>query len=219
MSDSPARPRPNRRRFTPIALGAGVLGTVLLSLSMTGTLSGFAASITNNTNTAGSGSLVMEEKTTGGTPVTCLSTDGGTVSTNTATCSTINKFGGSMTMVPGGPAVNTPITIKNIGSVAAATFTLTHGTTCTQSNNGAQNGTALDLCAKLNVVITSGAATVFSGTAASLAAAPASAITMPAAPAAGISVPFNIAVSLDPSAGNTYQALAASLPLTWAFAS
>ncbi|MHA7304225.1 hypothetical protein ACX80E_03110 [Arthrobacter sp. TMN-49] len=219
MSDNAARPRLRRRRFTPIALIAGLAGTVLLSLSLTGTLSGFAASITNNTNTAGSGALVMQEQSTGGPVVTCLSTDGGTVSTNSASCSTINKFGGSMTMVPGGPAVNTAITIKNIGSLAAKTFTLTPGATCTQSLNGAQNGTATDLCAKLNIVITSGATTVFSGTAASLAGALPAAFTMPAAPAAGVSIPFNFAVTLDASAGNTYQGLAASLPLTWAFAS
>ncbi|RAX44185.1 hypothetical protein DQ354_16555 [Arthrobacter sp. AQ5-06] len=217
MSDSAAAPK--RRHFAPIVLLAGLVGTVLLSLSLTGTLSGFVASITNSSNTAASGSLVMQEQSTGGVPATCLSTDGGSVSTNSATCSTINKFGGSTVMVPGGPAVTTAITIKNAGSVAARTFTLTPGTSCTQSLNGAQNGTATDLCAKLNVVITSGATTVFTGTAASLAGAPAAAITMPAAPAAGVSVPFTIAVTLDTSAGNTYQGLAASLPLTWTFAS
>ncbi|MCZ2404798.1 hypothetical protein IV498_16860 [Paenarthrobacter sp. Z7-10] len=221
MSDRAVHSSRKRRRFTPIALITGLAGVALLSLSVTGTLSGFTASITNSTNTAGSGSLVMQEQTTGGTAVTCLSTDGGSVSTNTASCATINKFGGSTTLVPGGPAVNTAITIKNIGSVPASTFTLTPGATCTQSNNGTQNGTAADFCAKLKVVITSGATTVFTGTAATLAgaAAGATSITMPPAPAAGVSTPFNIAVSLDSTVLNNYQGLAASLPLTWAFAS
>lgn len=206
-----------RARFAPLTIATGVLGAVLLSVSMSGTLSGFVASITNSANTAATGALVMQEQNAGAT-VTCLSTDLGSVSTNTSTCSSINKFGGSTTMYPGN-TVSTPITIKNVGTVAASTFTLTPGATCTQSNNGALNGTATDLCAKLNVVITSGALTVFSGTAASLAGALPAAFTMPAAPAAGVSVPFTIAVTLSSAAGNTYQGLAASLPLTWTFAS
>lgn len=204
-----------RLRFAPVALLAGIFAAVLLSLSLTGTLSGFAASITNSSNTAASGTLFMQEQNAGAT-VTCLSTDGGSVSTNAATCATINKFGGSTTMTPGN-TVNTAISIKNTGTAAASTFTLTPGSTCTQSNNGTANGTATDLCGKMNLVITSGATTVFSGTLNSFKGAAASAFTMPAAPAAGASVPFNFAVTLDSSAGNTYQGLAASVPMTWTF--
>ena len=104
-----------RIRFAPVALLAGIFAAVLLSLSLTGTLSGFAASITNSSNTAASGTLIMQEQNANAS-VTCLSTDGGSVSTNAATCSTINKFGGSTTMTPGN-TVNTPITIKNTGTV------------------------------------------------------------------------------------------------------
>ncbi|MFZ6991796.1 hypothetical protein ACO0E1_07860 [Curtobacterium sp. RRHDQ66] len=213
---NPNRISPVKRlRFAPVALIAGIFAAVLLSLSLTGTLSGFAASITNSSNTAASGTLVMQEQNANAS-VTCLSTDGGSVSTNSATCSTINKFGGSTTMTPG-VTVNTPITIKNTGTSAASTFTLTPGATCTQSANGTQNGTATDLCSKMNLVITSGSTTVFSGTLASFKGAAASAFSMPAAPAAGASVPFNFAVTLDSSAGNTYQGLAASVPMTWTF--
>ena len=213
---NPNRISPVKRlRFAPVALIAGIFAAVLLSLSLTGTLSGFAASITNSSNTAASGTLVMQEQNANAS-VTCLSTDGGSVSTNSATCSTINKFGGSTTMTPG-VTVNTPITIKNTGTSAASTFTLTPGATCTQSANGTQNGTATDLCSKMNLVITSGSTTVFSGALASFKGAAASAFSMPAAPAAGASVPFNFAVTLDNSAGNTYQGLAASVPMTWTF--
>ncbi|MET0991658.1 MAG: hypothetical protein ABWX66_04625 [Lacisediminihabitans sp.] len=218
MSAHSATVKTARRRFVPLAIATGVIGAALLATSMSGTLSGFAASITNSSNTTATGALVMQEQSSDATPITCLSTDGGTVSTNTATCSTINKFGGSTTMVPG-QTVTTAISIKNVGSVAASTFTLTPGATCAQGTNGTLNGTATDLCAKLGVVIKSGTATVFSGTAASLAGAAASAFTMPAAPAAGVSVPFTIAVTLNAAAGNTYQGLSASLPLTWTFAS
>ncbi|CAN5140797.1 hypothetical protein BH09ACT1_BH09ACT1_27260 [soil metagenome] len=220
MSDNTPTPvvsKYRRLRFAPVAIAAGVLGAVLLSVSMTGTLSGFVASITNSQNTAATGALVMQEQNAGAT-VTCLSTDGGTVSTNTATCSTINKFGGSTTMVPG-VTVTTPITIKNAGTVPAGSFALSTGTACAQSANSATtfNGTATDLCAKLTVVITSGSTTVFSGTAASLGTATAASFTMPAAPAAGVSVPFSIAVTLLSTAGNTYSGLSASVPMTWTF--
>lgn len=225
---SPAPARPSRLRFTRLALSTGLIGTVLLSLSLTGTLSAFSASINNTTNTAGSGTLVMKETLSASTNpnatsgTVCSSTDGTSgVNSNAASCSTINKFGGDLAMTPGGPSSVVDISIQNTGTTAAKTFTLTPGATCSQSNNGSVNGTATDLCGKLRVVITSGSSTVFSGTAATLAGATAStnpAITMPAAPAAGASVPFKFTVTLDSSAGNIYQGLSASLPMTWSFA-
>ena len=217
MSNHTATTKTKRVRFAPLVIATSVAAAALLSVSMSGTLSGFVASITNSNNTAASGSLIMEEKSTGTTPVTCLSTDGGSISTNTATCSTINKFGGSTTMVPG-QTVSTAITIKNAGTVAANTFTLTPGSACSQAANGSPAGTATDFCAKVNVLITSGSTTVYNGTAAALAGTAAKSLaTAPVAP--GTSTPFTIAVTLDNSAGNTYQNLSASLPLTWTFAS
>lgn len=208
-----------RLHFAPIAITTGVLATALLSLSMTGTLSGFIATITNDTNTAASGSLVMQE--TGPAAATCTSSTGG-LGTNSATCSTINKFGGLTTMVPG-QSVTTTVTITNLGSVTGKNFTLAAPSACVQSANGAINGSALDLCSKLNVVITSGTSTpVFSGTAANLANATAlttPAITQPANLAPGASLAFNFTVTLDSSAGNTYQGLGATMPLVWSFTS
>lgn len=213
---NPTPVKAKRIRFAPIAIATGVLAAVLLSVTMTGTLSGFAAQITNSNNTAATGALTMQEQNSGAT-VTCTSTDGGSVSNNTATCATINKFGGSTTMIPG-QTVTTPVTIKNTGTVAASTFTLTPGATCAQSNSGAANGTATDLCAKLSVVITNTTANtvVYSGTLAALAGS--SAYTLPAV-AAGSTTGFSFAVTLASSAGNTYQGLQASLPLVWNYAS
>ncbi|MCJ1696495.1 hypothetical protein MT349_11960 [Rathayibacter caricis] len=215
MSNHTATVKTKRVRFAPLVIATSIAAAALLSVSMSGTLSGFVASITNSNNTAASGTLVMEEKSTGTTPVTCLSTDGGTVSTNTATCSTINKFGGSTNMTPG-QTVTTAITIKNAGTVAANTFTLTPGATCAQSTNGTLSGTATDFCSKVKVVITSGTTEIFNGTAATLAGSAAKSL---GAVAAGVSTPFSIAVTLDSAANNTYQGLSASLPLTWSFAS
>ncbi|GAA1341194.1 hypothetical protein [Arthrobacter roseus] len=211
---SASHSRLKRRRFTPAVLAAGVLGTLLLSLSMTGTLSAFTAQITNNTNTAASGSLIMKETSSDGVKE-CLSTGiGTTVTNNAATCSTINKFGGSNAMLPG-TKVTTQINIQNVGTAPASTFTLTPAA-CTQAKVGTYSGTATDLCAKMNIVIKSGAATVFTGTLAGLAAST-PAITMPPAPAAGVSVPFTFDVTLDAAAGDTYQGLQASMPLVWTF--
>lgn len=206
-----------RVRFAPLTIGTGVLAAAVLALTMSGTLAGFTASINNNTNTAASGSLVMQEQNSGAT-VTCLSTDLGSVSTNASTCSTINKFGGSTTMVPG-QLVTTTVTIKNVGSAPAGSFTLTPGATCAQTNNGALNGTAIDLCAKLNLVITNTTTSqvVYTGTLAALAGAAAITITTP--PAAGVTNNFSFGLTLAAASGNTYQGLQASLPLTWAFAS
>ena len=203
-----------RVRFTPIAVTTALLSAAFLSLSVTGTLSGFTAAITNSANSAASGTLMMQEQTTNGsTTTTCTSVDGGSVSTNSATCSTINKFGGSTVAAPGYTATTT-ITMKNTGTVGASTFTLTPGTSCTQSNNGASNGTATDFCSKMNLTIMQGSTSIFSGTLATFAGSAAKSLTTLAA---GASSTFTFAVTLDSSAGNTYQGLAASVPMTWTF--
>jgi hypothetical protein len=203
-----------RKLSLPLVLAGGV-SSLVLALGMSPTFSAFTASIQNTVNTAGSGALTMQESDGS---FTCNSTDGGSVSTNSATCATINKYGGSMIMTPGVAAV-TNITIKNTGTVAATTFSLTPGA-CTQSNNGSANGSALDLCGKMNILIKSGATTLFTGTATSLASGGAIDINgklVQASVAANATVPVTITVTLDPSAANTYQGLKVSQPMTWAF--
>ncbi|NRD08975.1 hypothetical protein [Rathayibacter agropyri] len=212
-------PKRKRVRFAVLPLATSISAAALLAVSMSGTLSGFVAGLSNVGNAAASGSLVMEEKTTGSKPVTCVSTDGGSISSNTASCSTINEFGGSTTMVPG-QTVSTAVTLTNVGTAAARTFTLAPGATCEQSANAAAvgSGTATDFCSKLKVVISSGSSTVFTGTAANLAGSAVKTLnTAPITP--GTSTPFTIAVTLDQSASNAYQGLSASVPLTWTFTS
>ena len=202
-----------RRRFLPLVWLASAGALLIVAMGVEGTISGFTASINNTTNTAGSATLLMEEDQ-GAT--TCLSSAAGTVTAaNAGTCATINKFGGNLAMVPG-QTVSANISIKNNGSATPATFTLTPSA-CTQSANGTVNGTATDFCTKLDVTIKSGATTVFTGTAATLASG--GMITLPSAliPAPGASTPFTFTVQLDPSADNTYQGLAASEPLLWSF--
>jgi len=209
-----------RRRLTPLALTTGATAVVVLALSMNSSLAAFTASITNSANTTGTGSAIMQERNAAGT-VTCLSTDGNTnnVTSNAGTCSSINKYGGSTTMRPG-QTVSTTVTIKNVGTVPANSFTLTPST-CTQA--GEVSGSASDFCAKLGVVISQTAAgatttvTPAGTTAASLAVGGALTLTAPVAPDAVVT--FTFAVTLASSAGNTYQGLSASQPLVWTFSS
>lgn len=208
--------RPKRRVAIP-ALIAGGASALVLAFSMTPTFAALTASIQNSLNTAGSGTLIMEE--TVGTTITCLSTDGGSVSTNSATCATINKYGGNLAMTPGTASTSTvSISIKNTGSIPATAFTLAGGA-CTQSTNGTANGTATDLCAKYNIVIRSGTTAIYSGTAAGFATQNLNLLTLltSSSIAPGASVPFTFTATLDSSAGNTYQGLKISQPMTWNF--
>jgi hypothetical protein len=201
-----------RLRFTPLALTTVLLSAGLLSLSVTGTLSGFTAAITNSANSAATGTLIMQEQNAGAT-VTCTSVDGSSITTNSATCSTINKFGGTTTQVPG-TAVTTTVTIKNIGTLNASTFTLTPGATCTQSSIATPSGSATDLCAKMTLVAKQDGTTVYTGTLAAFAGSAAKNLTTLAA---GASSTFTFAVTLNPAATNAYQGLQASVPMTWTF--
>lgn len=213
-----------RRRFQPVLILASVAAAAVLSLSMTGSLSAFVAAITNSTDTAGSGSVILQESgfDSAGTAETCTSTDAGSADINAASCSTINKYGGDLAMVPsnGGGTTNqvtTTETFKNTGTATAASFILTPGL-CTQSTNGTPSGSAKDFCAKLNVIISVDGTVVQKTTAAALASG--TAITLPVVPApGGAAVTLKFTVSIDSSADNTYQGLAASQPLVWTLSS
>lgn len=225
-SSSPSTKRPRRVRFAPAAVVAGVLASAAIATSMTGTLGAFTASILNSQNNTATGTLTMQESNSGGT-VTCNSTDGtnNNVSTNSYTCSGINKYGGSTTMIPG-TAINTSVTIKNTGTVAANTFTLQPGA-CSQSNSGSVNGSATDLCAKIKLTLTE---TITTGGTTSSATTPINGIylgslststpyTMTGPIPAGSTANFTFSLTLDSAAGNTYQGLQAAQQLNWTFTS
>lgn len=213
MSDSYKPARRRRSMALPVVV-AGGLSSLLLAFSFTPTFSALTAAITNSDNTAGTGTLVMTETSTDmGT--TCTSGSSGS-----ATCATINKFGGNtassgyMALKPGG-SVTSNITIKNSGTVDAATFTMVGGTR-TMSTNGSVNGSATQaqLCGKFNLSITAGGTSIYSGTAAAFAG---TTTTIGTGVTAGTTVPIVVKVTLDPSADATYQGLAISQPITWNF--
>jgi hypothetical protein len=203
-----------RLRFTPLAITTVLLSAGLLSMSVTGTLSGFTAAITNSTNTVTTGSLVLQEGVgSNATSFTCTSVDGASITSNASTCSTINKFGGAgyQAMVPGA-TVTQSVTFKNSGSLAASTFTLAPAG-CTQTAVGTASGSATDLCGKLSLLVTQVGATtptVYSGALSGFTTSKSLATL-----AAGASSTFTFAITLDSAATNAYQGLQASVPMTW----
>ncbi|MEU5694509.1 hypothetical protein [Actinosynnema sp. NPDC020468] len=208
MSSDPGRQQP-RRKFAVLAVMGGLVGSALLALSLTGTLSAFTAAITNSTDTVTTGSLILRE--TDGTN-TCISTSS---ATNSATCATINKYTGT-TLVPGGSATKT-VTLANDGTATPATFTLTPGT-CSQSGSVSGITPATDFCAqvtlKLYAAATATGTPIYNGT---LAAFTSAQTLTPLAPST--TQAYTFVVSLPASLGNTYQGLTASQPLTWTFSS
>ncbi|GAB3499495.1 hypothetical protein [Flexivirga lutea] len=207
------RSRLSKLPVAPSVVVAGVLGTTALALTTTGTLSAFAASIQNTVNTTTTGSLVLQEQNSDGS-VTCLSTDGNT--TNAATCSTINKYGGQ-SLAPGG-STTTTVKLTNQGSVTPKTFTMTPGN-CTQS--GAPQGVpaATDFCSKVNLNVYAAATAtgtpIYTGSLDTFTTTPQTLTAL--APKA--SQAYTFVVSMPANLGNGHQGLTASQPMTWAMSS
>ena len=200
-----------RKLSLPLVLAGGV-SSLVLALGMSPTFSAFTASITNSLNTANAGTLIMSET---GNGKTCLSTDGtgNSVALNTASCATINKYGGLSSMKPG-DSITTTIVIANTGTVDAGTFGLTPAT-CVSTGGGTGAG---DLCKQLKVTMTQDGTAVFSNVAPKDLVA-----TGFTTVKAGKNTSIDITVSF-PSTGsnvtdNTFQGTQASQPLTWTFQS
>ncbi len=230
MSESVLPTVARRRRFrAPLIIAAGLLATLTLAFSTSGVLAGFTASITNSANSVGSGTLLMKENQT---TTNCLSSTAGTVSTaNAGTCSTINKYNGSIVAVPG-VALTSTMTITNIGTIAAPTFTLLPGTCSAAANAGSTasgTGTAT-FCTKVDVTINNNTTgkCVFPASTTAACGAPTNTntlatlatgglITLPAL-AAGASTDFTFTVMVDNTATNDHQGLTAAQTLQWSFA-
>ncbi|WP_150953309.1 hypothetical protein [Microbacterium testaceum] len=216
---APTSPKPTRRRrlALPVVL-AGSIASLVLALGLSPTVAAFTASIQNTVDTAGAGALTMQEADSSGN-VVCNSTDGSSgISSNTATCSTINKYGGNLAMYPG-QTVTTNVTIKNTGSIDAKSFTLTPGT-CAQSATSTTYGSATDLCSQMTLVVKTGSTTLYSGTVAGFTAAvDILNKTSTTSVASGTTTSFSFAVTLPSTVGPTYSNLKVSQPLTWQFTS
>ncbi len=205
---------PKRRRITGVALVTGAAGSLIVALSLGASLSGFVATITNSTNTAATAALAITETGTGGT---CNSYD------TTATCSTINKYGGTtVPMTPGSTAQTTVVTFKNTGTVAVTSSSLVPDT-CVATTTGVvgsqtpttPNTDAGNLCSVLNIAVYKGATAtgtaLYNGSAANL-----STITLTAL-AASASQAYTFVASLPLAATTVVQGQKISQPLTWNF--
>ena len=205
-----------KRVSLPLVIN-GCVSSLVLLLGMTPTFGAFTATISGTLNGAGSGTIVMQEADSSGT-ITCLSTDGGGVSVDAAACSSINKYGGSQSMRPGDTAVVVTY-IRNVGTVAASAFSLTPGA-CAQSAAGASSGSATDFCSKVEVSITSGSNTIYSGTAAGLGGVGTidvlAHLGLPRIVPGGQAT-ITVTTTMDASVNNSYMGLNVSQPMTWTF--
>ncbi|RNL79187.1 hypothetical protein [Nocardioides marmorisolisilvae] len=202
-------------------MGSSAIAATILVLGVNGTLSSWtSAVISNDTNTVATASAVILREV--GPSATCLSSSG---TSNSYTCSTVNKYGGtSSPLAPGGSQV-TDVVFSNVGSAAASTFVLTTGS-CTQSPTaGSGTPPAANVCTSgdLTVAIScSNGATYSAGSAwADLvyaAGAPGSigaTLTHTATLAAGSSFTCRFTVALSASASVLAQGITASQALTW----
>lgn len=208
----------NRRRMTPAVWLTGGVTAVVLALAPTGVLGAFTASITNDTNTAATGALSMKETLLddkgAATTTTCDST--------TATCTTINKYGGTDKALVPGASHTTNIQIQNTGTVPATAFTLKPGTCTTTKLAGAGSG---DLCGVLTVTVKQanafaelgGATAVVNSVAANSTGFAGATIELDKPIAAGASKYLQITVTLPATADETVQGQQVSQPLTWTF--
>lgn len=209
-----AAPRRRRRRITPIALVAGLAGTLVIALSLGASLSGFIATITNTNNTAASATLAIQE-TSGAS--TCNSYD------STTTCSTINKYGGTASpMAPGGSQTVT-VNFANNGTLNSTAGTVVPGT-CVATSTGATGGqaptspntSAGNLCSVMTITVykaaTATGSPIYSGSAAAFT----SSIALGSL-AAGANQSYTFVASLPSTATTAVQGQQISQQLTWNF--
>lgn len=111
-----------RRRFTPAVIATGALGSLVMALSMNGTLAAFAAKIDNTNNFASVKAISLEEQNEAGSDTSnnCKATTSGAA----AQCDTINKFGAAQFTPGAGNTKTTSIQMRNTGSVPISAFKL-----------------------------------------------------------------------------------------------
>ncbi|MBM0123181.1 hypothetical protein [Pimelobacter simplex] len=228
MAAHAARRHAERRRLRPgprgLVLGASALAAVLLVLSVNGTLSDWtSAVISNDTNTVASTSAVILQEvgpdgTAGHVSQTCRSSD---AATNSATCTTINKYGGTTApLSPGGSQV-TDVVFTNLGAADASSFVLTPGT-CT-STPASGTPTPNNLCTTdLTVAVScSNGSTYAAGSAWTDLVHPAGpaagipTLTHAAGLASGASATCRFTVALPANASVLSQGVTVSHPLSW----
>lgn len=217
-----------RRRRLPgprsLLLGACALAAALLTLSVNGTLSDWASAvINNNTNTVATATAVILQEvgpdgTAGHVSQTCRSSD---AASNSVTCTTINKYGGTTSPLSPGTNQVTDVVFTNLGAANATSFVLTPGTCSSTPSSGTP--TPNNLCTTdLTVAVScSNGATYAAGSAwtdlvyAAGAVNSMGTLTHAAGLASGASATCRITVALPANASVLDQGLTLSQPLSW----
>jgi hypothetical protein len=222
---------PPRLRPAALVWGACAVAALVLVLGSTGTLSSWTSAIIGNSNdtVATAKAVILREVGPAPATTTCNSSD---AATNSFTCTTINKYGGTTTPLNPGDTINVDVTFTNIGAKNGSTFQLAPGS-CTQSPTaGSGTPAAANVCTNgdLTVAVSCSPGSTYSaGTAwnagsdlAYAAAAPPTATKSHTGTAgdlnAGASWTCRFTVALSASAGVTDQNVTLSQPLTWTLA-
>lgn len=218
-----------KRRFLPLVWAASAVSAAVLLLGVNGTLAGWTtAVITNSTNTVNTANAVILKETDG--TATCFSSDS---PTNTYTCATINKYGGTTTPLAPVAGSNTrqiDVTFSNVGKATAGSFKLEAGG-CTQTPAASTSPAPAvnNLCGPgandLSVAVgCSDGATYNAGaawTGLRYTAGPAGGIgtlTQTQSLAPGATWTCRFTVTLSTSASVLSQGITVSQPLTWTLA-
>lgn len=189
---------------------AGALAATLLVLGISGTLSSWSRAILTNDSNAveAAQSLILQE--TGPGNVVCTSTDGGG-SGNSATCSTIDKYGG--TAVPLGPGDHqmVTVTLTNTGTGSGG-LELAPGTCATSA--GSPTASA-ELCDVATVTVVCTAPGTVDTTATPVVLSALAELTVAATLAPGASTDCTFDVALPASASPQVAGQIATQPLVW----
>jgi hypothetical protein len=211
---------------------ASLAAVAALGVTSAYTLGGFSASIADPTSTFSSATIQLQE---GNGTTTCYSTGtgtGGTVTaTNSGTCSGINVLTGTLDQLPGGTALTSTITLKNVGNTNATIATLATGAcaaAAASDDNAYVGSDTTGFCGKVDVTIANttatkcvypagtGACPALSNTYTLASLANATITTGMSTLAAGASATYVITAQLDSTAAtNADQGLTATLPFTW----
>lgn len=200
----------------------GAVAALILTLGVNGTLSSWtSAMITNSSNTAATAQAVILQEVQGAN--TCQSSAD---VTNSYTCTTINKYGGTASpLLPGASQVST-VTFTNVGSANATTFAMAAGSCSQTPTAGSGTVPATNLCTSgdLTVGVSCSAGSSYSaGTAWTdlvySAAAPPTATKTHNAVAGDLNAAAvwtcQFTVALSASAPVAAQGISVTQPLTW----
>ena len=218
-----------RRSTAPLLWGAGAVAAALLTLGVNGTLSSWTQAVIGNSNNtvASAAAVILQEVGPGA--VTCTSSSS---PSNSATCATINKYGGTSTPLIPNASQTVSVTFTNTGAASAHTsFVLTPGTcastyTVTATGQTAGAASTPNLCTNgdLTVAVScSDGATYSSGSAWTdlvyTAGAPPTAAKLHTPTGtdlnAGSSWTCQFTVGLSSAASVLDQNITVSQPLTW----